>query len=111
MTGSPPSITAVREGVRKRVDETSLRDVADEIGMSWSGLKSFLDGRRPQRRTIGKLVAWYYSRSKRSSSASPEDVEAAIAVVRGFVREPSKPTTVQERRLREIIDRLRNDAD
>jgi len=32
--------------------ETSLREVADEVGMSWSGLRSFIDGGSPQRRRV-----------------------------------------------------------
>ena len=103
------TIAGVRGAVRKRVDETSLRDVADEVGMSWSGLKSFLDGRSPQRRTRERLVQWYYSQSERSPANLREDVETAIALVLSYLRDELKPRAVRERRLREVIHRLKED--
>ena len=70
MTGLPRlTIAVVRDAIRQRVDETSLRDIADEVGMSWSGLKSFLDGGSPQRRTREMLVRWYSSQPKRAAAS------------------------------------------
>lgn len=105
MTG-PLTTAVLRDAVRKRVEETTLRVVADEVGMSFSGLRSFLEGTNPQPRTVEMLVQWYYARSKRSTAAPREDVETAIAVVRSYIRDASKPRKVRERLRREIIDRL-----
>lgn len=60
MTGLRPAIAGLRDAIRRRVEETSLRAVADEVGMSFSGLRSFLEGRSPQRRTREMLMRWYY---------------------------------------------------
>lgn len=111
MTGPRPALAGVRDALRKRVDETSLRAVADEVGMSFSGLRSFLEGGTPQRRTLEKLFRWYYLRSTRQTAAAREDVEAAIALVLGYLHDESKPRSVRERRLREVIERLKGDPD
>lgn len=112
MTGpSRLTIAVLREAVRKRVDATSLREIADEIGMSWSGLKSFRDGGAPQRQTLQKLVRWYNSQSTKSSSPSREDFETAIAVLVSYLRDESKPRTVRERQRQELFDRLKKNVD
>jgi len=40
----------VRRAMRNRVDATSLRDLARDLGMSPSGLQNFLDGVTPRRK-------------------------------------------------------------
>ena len=105
------TIAAVRAAVAKRVAETSLREVADEVGMSWSGLKSFTDGGSPHSATRTKLVRWYYARSERAPAPPREDRETAIALLLSYVHDESKPHTVRERRRREVLDRLKEDAD
>lgn len=107
MTGSPRfGIETIREAVRRRVAETSLRQVAEEIPMSFSGLRSFLRGGYPQQATRGKLVAWYARYRRRGESKqSRDDVEAAITLLALYLREfPS--VEVRDRRLRVIVDRL-----
>jgi hypothetical protein len=105
------TIGVVREAARKRVAETSLRAVADEVGMSFSGLRSFLAGGSPHASTRMSLVRWYYARSARSAAPPREELETAIALVRSYLRDESKPRAVRERRLREVIDRLKEEAD
>lgn len=79
--------------------------------MSFSGLRSFLEGRSPQRRTLEKLMRWYYLRSTRQVAATREDVEGAIALVLGYLHDESKPRSVRERQLREVIERLKRGVD
>ena len=109
---TPPSLTisVVRELAQRRVDETSLRAVADEIGKTHNWLHNFLKGRSPQAATRVKLVRWYYKRSAHTSAPPKEDVETAIAQVLGYVHDESMPRLVRERRLREVIARLRRDG-
>jgi hypothetical protein len=112
MTGRPGLTDAsLRDALRKRVAETSLRAVADEVGMSFNGLNHVLAGGSPQRKTREKLVRWYYSQSTGSRAIPHEDFETAIALVLSYLRDESKPRAVRERRLREVIDRLKEDAD
>jgi hypothetical protein len=99
----------LRDAVRKRVEETTLRVVADEVGMTYSGVRSFINGTEPQRGTVDKLVRWYYARSKPSAAPPREDVDTAIAVVRSYIRDSSKPRAIRERLRREVIDRLTED--
>jgi hypothetical protein len=105
------SIATIREAIRKRVDETSLREVADEVGMSFSGLRSFLDGSSPQPGTREKLVRWHYSHATRSLTVPHDELETAIALVLSYLHDESKPRAVRERRLREVIDRLKGNSD
>jgi transcriptional regulator with XRE-family HTH domain len=60
-----PSATIVRlrEAVRTVAENTSLRKVAREIGMSASGLKKFLEGAAPYSPTLRRLHRWYVQHS------------------------------------------------
>lgn len=49
----------LRQAVAKRVQTTSLRRVADAVGMSPSGLQKFLNGAEPYSATRHKLESWY----------------------------------------------------
>jgi hypothetical protein len=106
MTGTRFGIETIREVVRRRVAETSLRQVADEIPMSFSGLRSFLRGGTPQPATRAKLVSWcVQARTKRRSVLSETDVQTAIELLRAYLyQHPSK--AIQARRRAEILGRL-----
>lgn len=52
-------VTKLRAAVQHKVDSTSLRSVAAEMGMSPSGLRSFLIGGDPYSQTRQRLLAWY----------------------------------------------------
>jgi AcrR family transcriptional regulator len=56
-----PSATVrhLREMAAARVESTSLRGVAREIGMSPTGLKKFLMGTAPYSPTVRRLRRWY----------------------------------------------------
>lgn len=49
----------LRAAAQAAVDASSLRTVAVEIGVSFSGLRSFLAGGRPYLRTQRRLSTWY----------------------------------------------------
>jgi hypothetical protein len=77
-------VPVAREMARLRVAETSLREVAGEIGMSPSGLRKFLDGSDPYGKTLGKLRAWV-PRVRGLGDTSPEVAENTIvALLRGL---------------------------
>jgi transcriptional regulator with XRE-family HTH domain len=52
-------VTVLRDAVRLRVEGSTLRAVAAEVGLSFSGLRSFLAGTKPHPRTLEKLQAWF----------------------------------------------------
>lgn len=111
MTGpSRISVDALRDSVRRAVDSTSLREVADQVGMSHSGLRTFIEGRRPQAATLGLVARWFYSRAGRSPAVRREDFNAAIAVIDAYLNDHSKPARVRERELRRVLDQLRDEG-
>ncbi|HEX9939764.1 MAG TPA: hypothetical protein VGB15_21695, partial [Longimicrobium sp.] len=53
------SLERLRETVRLRVEATSLRAVARQVGMSPSGLEKFLAGGTPYAGSRQKLQDWW----------------------------------------------------
>src|SRR4051794_36038558 len=53
------TVAYLREMAAARVDNTSLRGVAREIGMSPTGLKKFLMGTAPYSPTVRRLRRWF----------------------------------------------------
>lgn len=75
-------IPQMREAVMERVERTSLRTAAREIGMSPSGLKKFLDGNMPYTKTIHRLRRWYLQHAAQArEELSDEDAYAALRVL------------------------------
>ena len=75
-------IPQMREAVIERVERTSLRTAAREIGMSPSGLKKFLDGNMPYTKTIHRLRRWYLQHAAVArEELSDEDAFAALRVL------------------------------
>ena len=97
----------IRAFAHARVRETSLREVARDVGMSYSGLHSFLRGGEPYLRTRERLRAWYL-RTHHQGAPPPthEEVDAALMVLtqhlhRGGVQQ------VSEAEVQSLIARLR----
>jgi hypothetical protein len=63
------------------VQNTSLRTAAREIGLSPMGLRMFLQGGRPQTRTLRKLRDWFPRYSTGRHSLSAADARAAVALL------------------------------
>lgn len=76
------SVQHIRETAAARVEATSLRRVAREIGMSPTGLRKFLDGTEPYTPTVHRLRVWYLRLSELpSADIGREDASAALAVL------------------------------
>ena len=75
----------IRTEVRERIERTSLRAVARDIGITASGLLKFAAGSQPYRKTIRKLEAWYLRQPGRTpepgESPTPETVAAAVRIL------------------------------
>lgn len=52
-------VPTIREAVRARVENVSLRGVAREIGISPTGLSKFIKGTNPYGPTLQRLRKWY----------------------------------------------------
>jgi hypothetical protein len=76
------TIKHLRETAAARVENTSLRSVAREIGMSPTGLKKFLLGTAPYSPTLRRLRNWYVQyASLQAGEVAPEDASAALSVL------------------------------
>jgi hypothetical protein len=82
--GQPRDATVqhLRGMAASRVQKTSLRGVAREIGMSPTGLKKFLLGTAPYAPTLRRLRKWYvHHAALPTGEVDYEDASAAIAVL------------------------------
>lgn len=98
-------IGQVREFAQKRVELTSLREVAADVGMSYSGLFSFLQGGDPYSRNRQKLVDWYIRNRHAARAIKPEEVDAAVALLEEYISSGSTDEQAK-RRAKEIANRL-----
>jgi hypothetical protein len=83
-SGQPKEATVhyMRALAAARVEHTSLRGVAREIGMSPTGLKKFLLGTAPYSPTLRRLRKWYVHHAELpSGELEHQDAEAAIALL------------------------------
>jgi hypothetical protein len=70
----------IRSLAGERVERSSLRAVASQLGMSPSGLSKFLGGASPYQKTVGKLEGWYLLQQDQDSADGPSAEQAAVAV-------------------------------
>ena len=76
------SVHHLREMAAARVESTSLRGVAREIGMSPTGLKKFLLGTAPYSPTVRRLKKWYVQHAALpTGQVSYHDASAALSVL------------------------------
>lgn len=103
MPNRESGVGQLRQLVRERVEKTSIRAVALEIGMSPSGLHVFLEGSRPHPATVRKISEW----SKRDPGPripDSRDVDAAVDLLRVYLER--HPRSARARKLAELVDRL-----
>lgn len=53
------TVAELRSAAAARVEATSLRRTAREIGLSPTGLSKFLSGTKPYMKTLRKLRRWF----------------------------------------------------
>jgi hypothetical protein len=89
------TVRHLREMAAARVENTSLRGVAREIGMSPTGLKKFLLGTAPYSPTVRRLRKWYLQHAALTTGeVSRHDASAALVVLIHDLRpEPRRETT------------------
>ena len=76
------SVEHLRTAATARVEHTSLRGVAREIGMSPTGLKKFLQGTAPYSPTLRRLRKWYiHHAAVPLEKVEKVDASAAITVL------------------------------
>lgn len=97
-------VSTLRAAAVKRVEQTSLRQVARDVGLSPSGLDKFLNGAEPYRKTRRKLEAWYVrgAATDLGQDVSPETVAAAVRILAVFAAPATRGG---------FVDRLMNDVE
>jgi hypothetical protein len=80
-----PSIVRLREAVTIRVQATSLRSVARQVGMSPSGLDKFLSGGMPYQKSRRKLFDWLHR--ERNNLGADLTVDGIAAALTSLVRD------------------------
>ena len=89
-------IPQLRTAVIERVERTSLRSAAREIGMSPTGLKKFLDGNMPYTKTIHRLRRWYLQHAADArDDITEEDAFAALRVLVHDLPADAQAQTIQ----------------
>jgi hypothetical protein len=68
------SLDRLRDAVRARVERTSLRHVARQVGMSPMGLRSFVEGGVPYQKSRRRLFEWLH----RDAADAREDAAAEV---------------------------------
>lgn len=91
----PSAIEHLRDTVAARAENTSLRNVAREIGMSASGLKKFLQGTAPHSPTLRRLRTWYVRyAAKPRGIVGEKHAQAALQVLVHDLAPESRRRTV-----------------
>jgi hypothetical protein len=104
MTDRPQtSVDRLREAVTIRVQATSLRSVARQVGMSPSGLDKFLMGGVPYQKSRRKLFDWLHrERNNLGADLTADGIAAALG---SLVRD--LPPERRERALDALLETLR----
>jgi hypothetical protein len=83
-------VEAIRAAAKLAIEETSLRRVAREVGMSPMGLKHFVEGTQPYSATYRKLIAWYNVYQARAGGFSEDAARGALVVLVDGLPEPMR---------------------
>ncbi|HVH11745.1 MAG TPA: hypothetical protein VM759_01775 [Longimicrobium sp.] len=97
------TIDRLREAVTIRVQATSLRSVARQVGMSPSGLDKFLMGGMPYQKSRRKLFDWLTR--ERGNLGAEHTVDGVAAALSSLVRD--LPPDRREKALNALLDTLR----
>lgn len=109
MTAPHVPMQRVREAVLRAVDQTSLRHVAREAGMSPPGLRHFMDGGEPMRPTARKLVEWYVREAAQRHELDEDTANAALSLL--VERLPAAEAEDARERIRTMLRETYRKAD
>lgn len=98
---SEAALNRIRQAASLITNETSLRKVARDVGMSPTGLSKFMDGAQPYARTYSKLRNWYVRRGHRSPSLDAEGAWVAIRMLTAHL--PDLERAECQRRLLQVL--------
>ena len=97
-------VEVLRRAVRERVAESSIRSVAEQTGMSATGLWRFLRGTEPYEKTHRRLQRWYVVQQAAVTTTAEVDVTAARAAIALLARHvPGRRRAAYVRRLLDAL--------
>lgn len=96
-------VHVLRSAAQGAVERQSTRTVAAAMGISAAGLRYFLKGGEPYRRTVRKLTAWYVRYGRDAPGLSPDVAEAALSTL-----VESVPIEVRSHARGKVLEALRN---
>ena len=103
-------IGRLRELLAARVEASSIRSVAKEVGLPPNGLNYFLEGGSPRTATVRKLEAWYVREaSRREGQPTSEAGFAALTILARYV--PPAARNQARTRITTLIGELCREAD
>lgn len=91
------TVQHLRAAAHQRVETTSLRGAAREIGLSPTGLKKFLMGTSPYSTTLRRLRRWYLEHG--ATAGGELTYEAASAALSVLCFDFDRDTGVAEKRV------------
>jgi transcriptional regulator with XRE-family HTH domain len=91
-TDALPALPELRDALRRKIEGASLRRVAEEVGMSPSGLQKFLDGSDLYRPTAARLRLWYRAQPENLDTLTATDAVLAIQLLMGGLPEEQRTT-------------------
>jgi hypothetical protein len=93
---SSTALERLRETVAIRVQATSLRAVARQVGMSPTGLEKFLSGGTPYSRSRAKLQEWWEREGARPrSDITGDGIAVAIGALVRDLRPEHRPDAMR----------------
>jgi hypothetical protein len=93
-------VAELRDALKRAIAAASLRSVAAEVGMSPSGLRTFVARGRPHPRTVYVATAWFVRRSM-TGMTDPSTAKAGVAVLTGHLSANAKKKAALK--IREIL--------
>lgn len=101
------SVARLRAAVQARVEATSRRATAREIGLTPRGLELFLSGAKPQAKTVAKLLAWYEQYVAASDGPPISEADAIRVLLRPI---PPEVRLQAQERMTELLGTLYSEA-
>lgn len=96
MSGAPPD-DVLRAALRRAVAASSLRTVAEQVGLTHRGLQLYITGEsQPRQATARKLRDWYVREGANGGSVAPETVRAALDVLLADLPEAERGRAASE---------------
>jgi hypothetical protein len=84
---TPSDFDTYRQALRDAIERSTLRSVAESVGMSPTGLQKLVDGTEPRAKTRERIREWYVQQAG-LDSLPPRDAVLLLRRLVGELREP-----------------------